>query len=318
MSEVPEEIRRLADRREQARRARDFATADSLRDRIRDAGFDVTDTPSGPDLRSRAPPTAVGSARPTPPLVRRSDEVESLLDQPPAFDATVQWLVEGWVEDVERGMDSFRRYRGDRSVQHVVVDAAGMTNATWPRDADVVNVVPEAGWAAARNAGLRRSAGAVVLVVDASIEATGDVLGPLVEALHGPTVGLAGPFGVVTSDLREFQESKGPDVDAVEGYLVAFRRELLLGGLRFDEKFRFYRMADIELSFQVKAMGLRVVVTPVPVTRHEHRMWANTSEEERARLSKRNFYRFLDRWRGRTDLLVRHTSGTNGAEASSK
>jgi len=44
------------------------------------------------------------------------------------------------------------------------------------------------------------------------------------------------------------------------------------------------------------------------VVRHEHRMWANTAEQERARLSKRNFYRFLDRWRGRTDLLVSNRS----------
>jgi len=75
-------------------------------------------------------------------------------------------------------------------------------------------------------------------------------------------------------------------------------------GLRFDRGFKFYRTCDIELSFRVKDQGLRVVVTPVPVTRHEHRMWASTSEADRERLSKRNFYRFLDRWRGRHDLTV--------------
>jgi len=308
LSEVPEEIRRLAERREEARRAKDFATADSLRDRIRKAGFDVTDTPGGPYLMPYTAPALNGSRTGTPAMVRRSEEVESLLDQAATFDATVHWLMEGWVEDVERGMDSFRRFQGNRSVQHVVVDAAGV-DVTWPEDADVVNIVPEAGWAAARNSGLRRTAGAVVLVADGSIEATGDVLGPLIEALDDPTVGLAGPFGVVTGDLRQFEDSKGPDVDAVEGYLMAFRRELLLAGVSFDEKFKFYRMADIELSFQVKTIGLRVIVTPVPLTRHEHRMWSNTSEDERARLSKRNFYRFLDRWRGRTDLLVASGKG---------
>jgi GT2 family glycosyltransferase len=104
----------------------------------------------------------------------------------------------------------------------------------------------------------------------------------------------------------------GPDVDAVEGYLMAFRRELVEEGLRFDEKFKFYRTADIDVCFQVKARGLRATVTPLPVSRHEHRMWANTPEEERARLSKRNFYRFLDRWRGRTDLLVSRIDDDGG------
>jgi hypothetical protein len=33
-------------------------------------------------------------------------------------------------------------------------------------------------------------------------------------------------------------------------------------------------------------------------------MWFNTPPEERAKWSKRNYYRFLDRFRGRFDLLV--------------
>jgi GT2 family glycosyltransferase len=144
----------------------------------------------------------------------------------------------------------------------------------------------------------------VVIVIDASIEATADIVGPLVEALDDPTVGVTGPFGLVSEDLHEFRQAEGPDVDVIEAYVMGFRRELVEAGLRFDEKFKFYRNADIELSFQIKAMGLRAVVTPVPVRRHEHRIWTTTAEADRARLSKRNFYRFLDRWRGRTDLLV--------------
>jgi len=93
-------------------------------------------------------------------------------------------------------------------------------------------------------------------------------------------------------------------VDAIEGYLMAFRREVLASAGFFDEKFRFYRTADIEYSFRVKDQGLKAVVVPVPVMRHEHRMWANTPEDERSRLSKRNYYRFLDRFRGRLDLCV--------------
>ena len=45
-------------------------------------------------------------------------------------------------------------------------------------------------------------------------------------------------------------------------------------------------------------------VVAVPVTKHEHRMWFSTAPQDRARLSKRNYYRFLDRWRDRWDLCV--------------
>jgi cysteinyl-tRNA synthetase len=201
----------------------------------------------------------------------------------------------------------------------VVVDLVGTDPAGWPPGVDLFRLEAGTGWAAARNAGLRVTRGRIVVVVDGSIEAAGDVLGPLAEALDDETVGLTGPFGIVSDDLREFRDTSGPECDAVEAYLMAFRRDLLLGGIRFDPAFRFYRSADIELSFQVKALGLRATVTRVPVIRHEHRVWTNTPEDERARLSKRNFYRFLDRWRGRSDLLVSRGgrgSGARGAPAS--
>jgi hypothetical protein len=309
MTDIPGEILDLAAQRQAARDAHDFPTADVLRDRIQAAGFDVVDTPSGPELvaRQEAHPEAKG-----PTVHGSSEAVPSLLAEPPLFGASIQWIVQGWPEDVVRGIESFRRHSGDQSTQHVVVDLTDTGIDRWPEGTDLVRLDPEQGWASGRNAGLRRAAGRVVVLVDGSVEAEPATLAPLVAALDDETVGITGPFGIVTDDLREFRESKGPEVDAVEGYLMAFRRELVEAGLRFDERFKFYRTADIELSFQVKAMGLHATVTSVPVRRHEHRMWANTPEDERGRLSKRNFYRFLDKWRGRTDLLVSHPTRRDG------
>ena len=128
---------------------------------------------------------------------------------------------------------------------------------------------------------------------------------PLEDAIADPGVGIAGPFGIITHDLREFEEAPGPgDCDAVAGYAMAMRRELLAEVGLFDEKFRWYRTADIEYSFRVKDAGLRTVAVPVPVIKHEHRMWFETEPAERAKWSKRNYYRFLDRWRDRWDLVL--------------
>lgn len=302
--EVPEEVRGLVAEREEARRNRDFAAADALRDRIAAAGFEVTDTPEGTRVHAASAPPL---PRPVPPAA-----VESVLDRPPTFDATVHWIVEGWPEDAVRGVAAFRRHHPSLAVQHVVVDVTE-GDGPWPGDAEVLRLVRGTGWAEARNAGLRRTLGRIVVVADGSVEPEGDVLGRLERTLEDPGVGLTGPFGIVTDDLREFHESPGPDVDAVEGYLMALPRRLLAEeGLGFDPGFRFYRTADIELSFRVKALGLRVVVTDVPVVRHEHRMWTATPEDERERLSRRNFRRFLDRWRDRGDLTVRAASRREG------
>jgi cysteinyl-tRNA synthetase len=162
------------------------------------------------------------------------------------------------------------------------------------------------GWAAARNAGLRRARGATIVALDGSVEAVGDVDGPLRDALADPSVGVCGPFGIVTDDLRAFQRVDAPgECDAVEGYLMAFRRETLIRVGGFDERFTWYRSADIEWSFRVRDAGLRVVATPLPVRTHEHRLWEALAPEDRQARSRRNFSRFLDTWRGRWDLTVR-------------
>jgi len=297
-----EEAERLARARQEARVARDFSTADRLREEILASGFEVRDTPTGFELReARARSTG-------PPVYQSPGDVPSVLGDPPACDVSVHWLAEAWPQDVMRGIRSFRRDARAPRVQHVVVEAREGDHR-WPHGVESVRVAGDIGWAAARNAGLRRSLGEVVVIADGSVEASGDALAPLVRALEDPTIGITGPFGIVTDDLREFRDSAGPDVDAIEGYLMAFRRDLLVRGVSFDQRFRFYRTADIDLSLQIKSLGLRAVVTDAPVVRHEHRTWSNTPEDRRDQLSKRNFYRFLDRWRGRTDLLVSARGG---------
>jgi cysteinyl-tRNA synthetase len=234
----------------------------------------------------------------------RPEDVPSVLGEPAGPGWSIHWLHEGWAEDVLRGIAALDRHRGPRHLHHVVVEAVPAPRGTWPRDVEVVPLVEGTGFGDARNAGLRRSRGTLVAVVDGSVEPAGDVLGPLEEALAGPDVGVVGPVGVVTDDLHEFREAPGPEVDAIEGYLMAFRRRVLERGAAFDPRFRFYRAADLDLSFRIRDLGLRAVRVDVPMARHEHRGWASLPEARRARLSKRNFYRFLDRWRGRTDLLV--------------
>jgi cysteinyl-tRNA synthetase len=48
--QAPPAVVALADQREAARRAKDWAEADRLRDELRDRGWEVRDGPQGPDL----------------------------------------------------------------------------------------------------------------------------------------------------------------------------------------------------------------------------------------------------------------------------
>jgi cysteinyl-tRNA synthetase len=304
VTDVPDEVRALAAERDRRRAEKDFAAADALRDRIAELGYTVVDTAEGSRLERIAAPARA-----------RPEDVESLLDEPPTLDASVHWVVEGWPEDVVRALRGFRAHEGGR-VEYVVADLTETDAATYGDDVEVLSLEPGTGWGAARNAGLRRSRGRIVLAMDGSVEPEGDVVGPLVRALEDPSVGVCGPFGISTDDLREFHDSDGtgPDreVDAIEGYLMAFRRDVIRDVGLFDERFRWYRTADIECSFRIREAGYRAVLVDVPVRRHEHRMYHSTPPDERDRLSKRNYYRFLERFRDRYDLLVERPDRTGG------
>lgn len=298
MSEIPEDVRRLARERDAARTAKDYARADAIRAEIAALGFEVRDTPSG------------GAAVPKPRVVAVDPgTIANELDEPPGVSVSLHLLYEGFRSDVERFLGGIGRYSTRDDYEVVLVDNAH-PDGEWLGGVAggrvrVLHLDRELGWAEARNAGLKTSRGRIVVLVDLSLEPTGDVLGPTIEAFEDPEVGVAGPFGLVSEDLREFTTSAGPEVDAVEGYFLATRRELLAKGL-IHSKFKWYRHADIDLSFQIRALGTRAMVVPIPVAKHVHRGWEGLDEAEQTRRSKRNFYTMLDRWKHHHELLISH------------
>lgn len=320
---MPDAVRDAARRRSEARAARDWPAADALRDEIEAAGWKVID--AGTDYRLEpANPADVevgGEIR-----YGRSDAVPSRLEDPATGVASVIVVVEGHDPAAIDSVAAIARLVPDGCTVVIVGDGIGDPLSGGLRDAlaaspldpslvDIVRTSAPLGRGAAQNIGIRRSRGPIVVVCDTSIEPTGDVVGPLAAALDDPGVAVAGPFGLISTDLRQFEEvaptgGQPIDVAAVQGYLMAFRRAdaALRGPL--DEGFRFYRNLDIWWSLVLrdegegKAPRRAVAVPDVPVMRREPWAWTSTRESERDRLSKRNFYRLLDRFRTRLDLAV--------------
>jgi hypothetical protein len=163
--------------------------------------------------------------------------------------------------------------------------------------------------------GIRRASAPVVVVLDTSVEPTGDIITPLVRSLDDPTVAVVGGWGIVSPDLRQFEDAPPGDVDAIEGYAQAFRRADYVERGPLDERFRFYRNLDIWWSLVLRDGGdegtnRRAVSVELPALRHEHRGYGSVPEDERNRLSKRNFYRIIDRFGSRRDLSTVPTRAT--------
>lgn len=292
----PDDVRRLMDERTEARASRDWARADALRDDLAALGWEVQDGPDG------------STARPILP----AGDAEAGLGAPASVLASVQVVAEDHPEDLARLLRGLSAHPPAVDWELVIVANAPefdleelLEQAAPPIPPVIVPTEGRLGWADARTVGMMRSSGEVTILLDTSLEPTGDAVAPILAAFDDPTVGLAGGWGVTSDDAREFVEAPPGEVDAIEGYCLAVRREALrvVGG--FDRRFRFYRNADLDFSFAVRDAGWRAVRTgPLPFERHEHRGWTSLPDAERDRLSRRNFYRFLDHWRDRPDLLL--------------
>src|ERR671914_530315 len=228
----------LLAQRQAARERRDFATADAIRDQLREAGWLVRDTPDGPEL-TEAPPY-----QPLDPAA-----LAPCWDEPDRGEVSVVVHVAGWPEDVARATRALAAHH--------------------------------------RHLGYE-----VLLVDDGAGEATG----------------LAGGWGVTTTSMLDFEADDGPEVDAVEGYLLAVPRALA-ARVQVDPRDRYYRNADLDYSFAVRALGYRATRVEVPAARHRHRGFHDTDPGVRDRASRKNYDRFLGRWKSRTDLLTRGFRG---------
>ena len=305
MAEPPPDVNHLVAERQAARQRREFGRADAIRDQLRAAGWLIRDTPAGPEL-VQAPPYE--TIDPTALQPRWSE--------PDRHEVSVVVHVAGWHEDVARALAALAAQCGHLDHEVLLVeDGAGEETGRALEElagADprlrVLHLDPAVGFGAAMNLGMGQALGRVLVWLDPHVEATGDLLGPLLRGLAEPRAGLAGGWGVATTSMLEFEADDGPEVDAVEGYLLAVPR-VLAAQVEVDPRDRYYRNADLDYSFAVRALGYRALRVEVPARRHRHRGFHDTDPVVRDRASKKNYDRFLARWRSRTDLLTRGFRG---------
>jgi cellulose synthase/poly-beta-1,6-N-acetylglucosamine synthase-like glycosyltransferase len=253
--------------------------------------------------------------------------VPARFEEPAAGLATVVLIAMDWPADLDRALAGLRAHAPDGTSVVVVADGPSDAQAealeanesgqgTEGLPTEIVWTSERLGQGAAINVGIRRAEAPVVILLDTSLEPTGDFVTPLVRALDEDEVAVVGGWGITSRDLRTFEDAPAGDVDAIEGYVQAFRRSDAAAYGPLDERFRFYRNLDIWWSLvlrdgaeEAEAPRRAVRIDGLPLERHEHRGWTSLPDEERDRQSKRNFYRIIDRFGSRRDLLVETRPG---------
>ena len=307
---ISEDVANAEKRRAVLRAQRDYSTADGVRKQLGDEGFILEDAIAGTRAR---PKSELEKRQERWKEVSSSKEVVSLLDVPDKLEFSVGIVACNYLSDVQRCIQSVLPLGEKHPLEIIVVDN-GSTDGTssWLEDqasrdsrVRVIHTDHVLGEAAAKNILLKQSLGTYLVLMDTSIEAKADFLAPLAQALSDESVGIAGPWGLRSGDLRHFQEIEDGQADAIQAYCFAFRRDLLPKVDFMRESFRFYRNLDLEYSFCFLDKGYRIMALgSLPLERHEHRVWTSLAEEEREDLSQNNFRRFLKRWGHRQELLI--------------
>lgn len=316
----PPEVSQAAHARAAARSAGDWGEADRLKALIEAAGWRIVDRGTHFALSLAGPRDVVEAGR-----VRygRSDAVPSRLDEPADGTATLVVRATDSADDLARLLVALRRHAPIGTQVVIVADApsaeqsAALEAPDGPASEPIGGSAPEIVWTVERlglsgatNAGLRRALGPTVVLVDPSVEPTGDIVTPLVRALDDASVAVAGDLGATSTDLRRFEEAPPGDVDAIDGMLMTFRREDLVTRGPLDERFRTGRHLDTWWSFvlrdadQAGEPRRAVRLDRLPLIRHDRRDDPSIPADQRTRLDKRAFYRFLERFGSRRDLLV--------------
>jgi cysteinyl-tRNA synthetase len=306
---APREVLASLEEHRAARGSRDFERADSLR-----ATFDryrVEDQVADRAVLSRADLRVAARGRRT---ISSAKELPDRRMESAARSWTVGIVTREYPADFARCLGGVLAFLPPDA--EVLVLDSGSRDEAQDRIADLARrderveiyfADRDLGEGAARNALIRVARGRMLLMLDCSVEITGDLFGPLARALADPTVGLAGPWGLRTSDLKHFDEVTSGEAEAVQGYCAAARREVLLEIGGFDERYRFYRNLDIAVSLAARERGYRLLALGNECARrHEHRIWESLSEEERLKRSRRNFDRMYSRFHGKPVLIAGH------------
>ena len=288
-----------------------FHKADAHRKEINDLGYVIEDTPEGTKIREQFySETEIGKLK----SISSSSELSQQPFDVNKYDLTFCLVSNDFTSDLVRCINSVINFTKTISYQILILNK--ISNPELPDiiksierkiNIKVINTDHGLGEGTSKNILLKSSEGSIIILLDTSVELTGDISDPISALLKDESVGITGPFGLKTSDLHHFYDNpngNGGEMDAIQSYCFAFRRKSLKNVGLMRETFRFYRHLDLDYSFQFKSKGYKVIeIQNMPLIRHEHRIWESLPDYQREELSQTNYKKFLEKWQKHPELL---------------
>jgi len=298
MTTVPESVIELARARQAARAAKDFALSDSLRDQILQQGFEVLDKDGGFSFRAKNPF----------PVHERIGDLRFFTDK--KFPIAIGLILDGFIEDGITSIQAIKKFAPANTAILVMICgtpelaqiASELDDRTFITQ---INITP--GWGEAANALLKLSPAPYLVVMDPSTIFTGDAISPALKTLAAgeySAVGWRGGLVNIEDGWRSVDDKGNGDVDVLFSYFMALNVEHALGASGFNARAVYYRNADIEFSLRLRQSRGRLLQMELPLEQARHHGYYDTDETYRDEQSKKTYDRILERFRGKTEILV--------------
>ena len=289
---APESIIALAQARMIARAAKDFALADTLRNTIAQAGFEVVDIADGFELHEKAAFITLAYARDIRPI-----DLEK--------ETTVALIVDGFTDDALKTVLSISANSDCGIVICSIGDPGSLVQAMDSRTY-LFAVAQGAGWGECANAMLDKIKSKYIVIMDPSTRFTGDAIVPVTGVLdEGEYVAVGWRGGLINTDdeWRSVDDKGDGEVDVLFSYFMALNREAVLEVGGFNLRAIYYRNADIEFSLKLRQAGGRLLQMVLPLEQERHHGYHDADPDYREIQSKKNYDRILERFRGKSAIL---------------
>ena len=289
---APKSVIDLAEARQAARANKDFALADSLRDQIFAAGFEVADVAGGFELTEKARFPVIAKLRDLKPFGLPTNEMTVLL------------VIEGFIDDAITCINSIKANSNSNIAILSIGPAGELADAIDQRTALVE--IAESGWGEAVNALMKNIDSKYVIVMDPSTTLTGDAISPVLTELNkGEFVAVGWKGGLVNlaDDWRSTEDKGDGEVDVLFSYFMAVDRVAALEVGGFNARAIYYRNADIEFSLKLRHGTGRLLQLQLPLEQGRHHGYHDADPAYREVQSKKNYDRILERFRGKEAIL---------------
>ena len=302
---IPQEVIDLADKRLEARKNKDFAKSDQLREAISNQGFLIKDTASGYELLEK-------------PEFEVFDKIEDIKFVSKNSDKKYKYLLlaDGWLEDLKQCLEAILKYSSlDSSI--LILDLGNVKNVgnylnelekseTKIEVIHVSQTLEQAGWANSINKLVELNNSPFSVILDISTIISEDVISKMVEKITDQTAAVGWKGGLVNLDdqWRSVDDKGDGEVDIILGYFFVIKTEIAKT-IPANPKAKFYRNADLEWSLNLRTNGYKLFALSkdLKIEQKRHHGYHDTEIEYREKESKKNYDRILQSFRGKTEIL---------------